>query len=355
MMPFINGILNFLLFGPRVLNDDAVWQYSFPIIALVGFFAWYLHIAIMHLLRLKYASFNQTVFRLLIVVASHVTILIFGLAAVFYGYDAFNFLGYELRADRFQISVAACLVLTFIAAAIWEGQYIFGQWKQTLAEREKIKELKLQHEFDTLKNQVSPHFLFNCFNTLSSLINEDPKQAELFLNELSKVYRYLLHYNEDGLSTVKNEIQFIRSYFQLLQTRHGSAVQFNIETDKRYDDYLLPSLSLQLLVENAVKHNKLSKNFPLTIEIFTMAGNKLAVNNNLQLRAQKAPSNRVGLDNIRNKYTLLKQPGFQVIADAKNFTVVLPLIWNSRLEKTRGSVQSDPGNTIVKQGKKFFI
>jgi LytS/YehU family sensor histidine kinase len=89
----------------------------------------------------------------------------------------------------------------------------------------------------------------------------------------------------------------------------------------------LPSLTLQLLVENVVKHNALSKNKPLVIDIFTMAGNKLVVNNNLQRRSVKAPSNHVGLDNIKTKYALLKQPGFQVMENEKNFTVVLPLIW----------------------------
>src|SRR6185369_12914348 len=156
-------------------------------------------------------------------------------------------------------------------------------------------------EFETLKSQVNPHFLFNCFNTLSSLISEEPGQAEKFLDELSKVYRYLLRNNESGLSTVKSEIQFIKSYFELLKTRHGNAIQFQIEIDKRYDNYLLPSLSLQLLVENAVKHNALSKDQPLLIEIFTIAGNKLAVNNNLQRKTQKVLSNKVGLQNIRLK------------------------------------------------------
>ncbi|MGB8190282.1 MAG: histidine kinase, partial [Chitinophagaceae bacterium] len=211
--------------------------------------------------------------------------------------------------------------------------YTLERYKESVEEKQEMEQLSTFHELDSLKNQVNPHFLFNCFNTLSSLIAEDKKKAEKFLNELSKVYRYLLRNNEDGLSTVQNEINFIRSYYQLLQTRHGDAVQVNIEIEKRYDPYLLPSLSLQLLVENVVKHNVLSKNRPLVIDIFTTAGNKLVVNNNLQRRAVNAPSNRVGLNNIKTKYHLLKQDGFQVIDDEKNFTVVLPLIWNNAAEK----------------------
>jgi LytS/YehU family sensor histidine kinase len=211
---------------------------------------------------------------------------------------------------------------------MWEADYTIREWKSSLIEKEKLQQLNLQQEFEALKSQVNPHFLFNCFNTLSSLITEDKKQAETFLNELSKVYRYLLRNNEDGLSSLQTELRFIQSYYRLLKTRHGDAVQLSIETDKKYDQYLLPSLSLQLLVENAVKHNVLSKNKPLIIDIFTTAGNKLVVSNNLQLRTLKAPSNKVGLQNIKSKYELLNQTGFQILKDQKTFIIVLPLIWN---------------------------
>jgi Putative regulator of cell autolysis len=161
---------------------------------------------------------------------------------------------------------------------------------------------------------------------------------------LSKVYRYLLRNNESGLSTLANELKFIQSYFQLLKTRHGDAVQFQVEVDKRYESYLLPSLSLQLLVENAVKHNVLSRNKPLVIDIFTMAGNKLAVNNNLQRRTVKGPSNRIGLENIRSKYELLDVQGFQVLEDSKNFTVILPLIWDNRENESLSLTQKNTEN-----------
>jgi LytS/YehU family sensor histidine kinase len=227
-----------------------------------------------------------------------------------------------------------------IATAMWEADYTLKQWKASLAEKEKLEQLTIQQEFDTLKSQVNPHFLFNCFNTLSSLITEDRRQAEVFLNELSKVYRYLLRNNEDGLSTLQTEIRFIESYYRLLRTRHGEAVVIQTEIDKKYDNYLLPSLSLQMLVENAVKHNVLSRNKPLTIDIFTTSGKKLVVSNNLQLRTVKGPSNKIGLDNIRAKYELLNHNGFQILQDKKNFSVVLPLIWSKVAETKLISIES---------------
>jgi LytS/YehU family sensor histidine kinase len=220
-----------------------------------------------------------------------------------------------------------------VATSMWESDYTFKQWKDSLVEKEKLQQLTLQQEFETLKSQVNPHFLFNCFNTLSSLIAEDKKQAEVFLDELSKVYRYLLRNNEDGLSSVQTEIRFIQSYYRLLKTRHGEAVQLSIEIDKKYNQYLIPSLTLQLLVENAVKHNVLSKNKPLVIDIFATTGNKLVVSNNLQLRTLNVPSNKIGLDNIKAKYDLLNHPGFLVLKDQKTFSVVLPLIWNKTADE----------------------
>jgi LytS/YehU family sensor histidine kinase len=231
------------------------------------------------------------------------------------------------------------VALTLVATSMWEADYLMKQWKGSLTEKETMEQLTIQQEFEQLKSQVNPHFLFNCFNTLSSLITENRKQAEAFLNELSKVYRYLLRNNEDGLTTLQTEIKFIESYYTLLKTRHGDAVQINIETDRKYDRYLLPSLSLQLLVENAVKHNVLSKGHPLIIDIFTTTGNKLVISNNLQLRSIKAPSNKIGLVNIRQKYQLLNHSGFQVLQDNKNFSVVLPLIWNKVTEKKTVSIE----------------
>ncbi len=132
------------------------------------------------------------------------------------------------------------------------------------------------------------------------------------------------------MTTLDRELKFINNYYQLLRTRHGEALQLHFEVDKKYYPYLLPSLSLQLLVENAVKHNVLSKKYPLIIEIFTTSGKQLVVNNNLQRRQQRATSAGIGLNNIRAKYKLMNENGFQVLEGDKNFMAVLPLIWNKQ-------------------------
>lgn len=328
LMPVIAGGCCFVLFGSGWFKILNLWFFGFLFTMTVGLFIWYLDVLFTRQIHDMFAAYSDTLKRLVALLAKQILIIALSVSLFLAGIMQMPIEGFHASISQFWMCFGIALGISCIAMIIWEGDYIFQQWKESICENEKYTQLGLQTEFDVLKSQVNPHFLFNCFNTLSSLITEDKQKAEIFLDELSKVYRYLLRNNEDGMSSLKNEIIFIGSYFELLKTRHGEAVQLQLDIDKRYDDYLLPSLSLQLLVENAVKHNSLSKNYPLNIEVFTTAGNKLIVNNNVQCRAQKAPSGKVGLKNISMKYELIRQPGFQVMNDGKNFTAVLPLIWN---------------------------
>ena len=334
-MPIIDFVLNYILYDDQVFERSDIWLISFPLIFLIGLGSWRTQVTVQNYIQYKYPGLKQTRTRVALMASIIVPVMSLSVIFIFFVYDYFQVLGYQLKLNDMEYGLLAGFSVNLIFPTLYEVDYVVERLKESMLEKETLKQQAIQHEFDALKNQVNPHFLFNCFNTLSSLISEDRQKAEMFLNELSKVYRYLLRNNEDGLSTVENEIKFIRSYYGLLKTRHGEALQMTIEIDKRYNPYLLPSLTLQLLVENVVKHNMLSRTHPLVIEIFTTAGNKLVVNNNLQRRTIKAPSNRVGLENIQAKYDLLNQQGFQVMEDGKNFTVVLPLIWNNTVENDR--------------------
>ena len=332
-MPMIVFAMNLILFENNLWKNPSIWFISFPLIFVIGFVSWYLHLLYARATEKRFPDLKQSKKRIIRKAMVQVFIMVPSILLLFCIYSFFHIGGYQLHYNQLLKGMLLGLFVNLIFQTLYEGEYLLRKYKESKEENDTLQQLSLAHEYDTLKSQVNPHFLFNCFNTLSSLITEDKQKAEVFLNELSKVYRYLLRSNEDGISTLENEIKFINSYYRLLRTRHGEAVQLNLQIDKRYERYLLPSLSLQLLVENVVKHNALSKNKPLLIDIFTTAGNKLIVNNNLQRRAVKAPSNKVGLNNIKAKYELLNQPGFQFIEDDKNFTVVLPLIWNGNEEK----------------------
>ena len=314
------------IFSP-IWYDSRLWFYSFPLVYVMGFIVWLIRLRYNQYLERVYPQVQQSSERIYRKFISLVFICFVStfLPITLYGY--FHVFDYEFQSTHFWKCFAFVFFIYLTFETLFEADFILTRLKETTAEKETLRQLAINQEFDTLKSQVNPHFLFNCFNTLSSLITVDKQRAEQFLDELSKVYRYLLRNNEEGMSTVENEVKFIHSYFRLLQTRHGEAVKMNLQIDKQYYGYLIPSLTLQLLVENVVKHNSLSKNKPLVIDIFSARGKKLVVNNNIQHRTVKVSSNGVGLENIRNKYNLLNQPGFQILSDTKNFTVVLPLIW----------------------------
>lgn len=341
-MPVIDVVLNYILYEDRLFHDGKIWLFSFPLIYLIGIGSWRSQVGIQNWIHYKFHGLKQTRKRIVLLASLIMPVMSASVILILLGYDYFSILGFRIKPHDMQYILLVGFSVNLVFVTLYEVDYVVERLKEAVVEKESLKQQAVQHEFDVLKNQVNPHFLFNCFNTLSSLISENRERAETFLNELSKVYRYLLRNNEDGMSTVENEIKFIRSYYDLLKTRHGEALQLTIDIDKRYYPYLLPSLTLQLLIENVVKHNQLAKAHPLVIEIFTTAGNQLVVNNNLQRRTVKAPSNRVGLENIKAKYELLKQKGFQVMEDGKNFTVVLPLIWNNSLDK---------GSAILKEFK----
>jgi two-component system LytT family sensor kinase len=327
-MPIIAWAWNYILYDERLYTDKRIWFISFPLIFILGMGSWVMHYQYDHFIRTKYPELNQTSRRVGYKLLTNVLVMTPSVLIILWIYHSFNVLGYTLQKDDVKWTIIVGFSVNMIFETLWEVVYILDKFKESLSEKEHLEQMSIEQEFENLKSQVNPHFLFNCFNTLSSLITEDKKQAEYFLNELSKVYRYLLRSNEFGVATLETEMKFIDSYCELLKTRHGDGLQVRVEIDKKYATYILPSLSLQLVVENAVKHNVVSKQQPLTIEIFTTSGKKLVVNNNLQLKRQKEYSTRIGLNNIRSKYKLLRVDGFQVIEGEQNFMVVMPLIWN---------------------------
>ncbi|WP_229365714.1 sensor histidine kinase [Fibrisoma montanum] len=190
----------------------------------------------------------------------------------------------------------------------------------------RLEQEKMAVQLRALQGQVNPHFLFNSLNTLSSLIDDSPRQAGEFVDELSSVYRYLLRANDNPLITLRDELDFIRSYYHLLQTRHGKGIDLRIAVDDRFLDTQLPPLTLQLLVENAVKHNVVLPDQPLTIAIATNPDGQLVVQNNLQRKASRVLSNGIGLSNILTQYRMLGQ-GLPTVHDGSGeFVVILPLV-----------------------------
>ena len=213
-----------------------------------------------------------------------------------------------------------------LVAAFYEMLLFMEAWRTATQEAEQLKKVNLMVQLESLKNQVKPHFLFNSLNTLTGLVEKDTAQAVKFISELSKVYRYLLQSNEKELIALSQELQFTKAYFYLLQTRFGKGIDMQVEVTEDALNSLIPPLTLQMLVENAVKHNQVSVRNPLVINLKTDSHDWLTVQNSFQPKRGPANSNGMGLSNIAAKYRLLNQPNVQVQSSEGCFLVKVPLI-----------------------------
>jgi LytS/YehU family sensor histidine kinase len=222
---------------------------------------------------------------------------------------------------------AAALICTLAVIAIYEGIYFRKQLRIAIEETESLKRENLNAQLNALKTQVNPHFLFNNLNTLTSLIPENPNHAVDFVQQLSKVYRHILEVRNEKSICLRDELEVIEAYSFLLKTRfeNNLIIDIDIPADKMHKK-IVP-LSLQLLIENAIKHNIASTDKPLRISIFSNNGS-LVVNNNLQVKNQIHESTGIGLENIQNRYKLLTSKPVSITMNEKKFSVSIPLLEN---------------------------
>lgn len=213
-------------------------------------------------------------------------------------------------------------------AAFFHAQGFIVNWKASFKNKTTQHEIVAKTEtakFETLKSQIDPHFLFNSLNVLTSLISENPKQAEKFTTKLSKIYRYVLEQRNKELVPIQEELQFAKTYMELLQMRFEEAIKFTIPQEVSNSDLKIVPLSLQLLLENAVKHNVVSSVKPLEIHIFEDKG-YLQIQNNINPKEAIGKSTKVGLRNIADRYGLITNKSVEIINNNKTFTVSLPLL-----------------------------
>jgi len=230
---------------------------------------------------------------------------------------------------------AKVVTLTIMALAffLYEGIYYFNRSRIIEIERNKLEKITAEQKLSTLKNQVNPHFLFNSLNTLMTMIPDEPDTAVEFVQELSKSYRNILEVRNEKLITIRQELKSLDSYIYLLKTRFQGKIHiYNSIEDKVKDHFILP-VSLQILIENSVKHNITSTTKPLKIEL-SNDEQYIIVKNNLQKKDQNYSSTKLGLANIRSRYKLLIEQDIDVVESETEFIVKLPIITNKLHEDT---------------------
>ncbi len=218
------------------------------------------------------------------------------------------------------------LVMIALVVAIYEGIYFYQQLKKSIQEKEELQRENIKSQLEGLKSKVNPHFLFNSLNTLAYLIPEDAEKSVKFVQKLSKVYRYILEMSDEKLIPLKKELDFLNAYVFLLKERFEENLQVEMNiSEARMNDQIIP-LSLQILFENAIKHNVISSSKPLKIKVLINDAGKLIVENNLQKKKQIKDSTKFGLENIKSRYRFFSNEAVDVIATSTSFIVSLPLI-----------------------------
>lgn len=229
--------------------------------------------------------------------------------------------------------ILAIIALTLIVSMLNTVAFLSSKWKNeilTSAEHKKkeaeVKQVLAQKELQALRVQLDPHFVFNNLSVLSELILKNQQTGFEYSENLAKVYRYLLVTAEKQLITLGDEVKFLNSYLYLLQSRMGNGMNFSINICETKLGLNLPPMTLQLLVENVVKHNRSDKDKPLKIEIYTNNFDELVIENQVRPLYKRPPSSGIGLANIFHRYALLSDRKPQIIQNMRVFKVIIPLL-----------------------------
>lgn len=230
----------------------------------------------------------------------------------------------------FNISLILEIVLCILAAEI----YILVTHNQAIRLRnEALQKTNAETSFEVLKNQVNPHFLFNSLNTIHAMIGNDDEAAKAFVSNMSQVYRHVLSSIRKPVVTLAEEMDFAKAYINMLHERHGNNLKVNINIDSEHMTGLLPPMSVQILLENAVKHNVVSAKWPLLIDIES-SGTMVSVSNVIREKKIKPPSTGTGLYNLSQRYSFLCKKEISISQAQNRFTVLLPLLKVSEIESS---------------------
>jgi LytS/YehU family sensor histidine kinase len=223
------------------------------------------------------------------------------------------------------LSYVFVILITLVISLFMHGRSFLLAWRTAELEAAQLKEANTASRYEVLKSQVNPHFLFNSLNVLSTLVYKDQDLAAKFIQQLSKVYRYVLDTRDKQVVTLEEEVEALKAYIFLMQIRFGEGMDVRFELPEE-EGFVLPPLTLQMLIENVVKHNIITKSAPITIEILYQGNGALTIRNNLRKKELDGLSSGIGLDNIRDRYQYISDREVSVQDGPDYFTVEVPLL-----------------------------
>lgn len=319
VIPLISGMIND--------QTPSTWKFKLSFLFTIGiaFLIWEGNRYLLFTLRSYFDWFNKPVRKIVVIVLgiSFYTIPISALMLVIW-YKIFNngIVNWNILTTTTLIIMVCVLFITHI----YETVFLVREAEKEKLKKEQLERARAEAELQALKNQIDPHFIFNSLNTLSHLIEKEPAKAKQFNDNLADVYRYILQNKVRELVFLHEEILFLTDYFSLLKIRFEQAVQLQINIDPvLFDQYLIPPISLQILAENAIKHNEFSDAMPLVITI-EMKNDELIVHNQVRKKFLRKTSSRIGLNNLGERYRLTTCKEISVSESASDFTVSLPVL-----------------------------
>lgn len=330
MLPFA-VVLNTLIFGKLYFSSWPIFLLATSITGFACAIDFVLCGFVAVALKTRFPYEKQLAKRLTFMIFTFLIITGLFLYSLFRGYETIGFFGYTFNEAGFVWSYVAMGILNIFLTFLHEGISRYEEWKANLKETEQVRMSYKQSQLLGLKSQINPHFLFNSLNSLSSLISEDEEAAEKFLDEMSKIYRYMLRNDEDQLVSLQTELSFVDSYFYLLNARYSHALRLKVEVNEKDKLKWIPPLTLQVIIENAIVYNAFSKSSPLEI-VISSEGGDLVVRNTVQRKiGTELMDFESCLDNLIEKYHLMHQTPIKISEDSKERIIRVPFI--TRKEK----------------------
>lgn len=282
-------------------------------------------------LRKRYPDFKddskRTLILLFLIVFTIVTVDYFGgkfLVMLFNGF------GFDVGHTSQLKVILPVTIITIMTMAIYEAIFYYLRLKKSIRDEEQTKQVMIQAQLDTLRNQAKPHFLFNSFNTLRDIIDEESKEdAKEFVDKLSDVYRFILESGSANVTSLEKELKFVKSYVHIQTERFGDNLKVHWDIPKEKLLMQIVPMSLQLLIENAIKHNVVSKAKPLIIDV-KVVDDQLIVSNKIQAKSTQTSSTKIGLKNIEKRYALISNESIDIENNEVDFRVSLPLLTSAK-------------------------
>lgn len=311
--------------------------FSWGFLLFLGIIAWLIVRATLIFLRKKYPDFRDDAKRNALFFITIVCTVYF---VNFIGGTIISFIpGVNMVGGKPMIKgLIFSILITIMIMAIYEAIYYNIRLKKSVREEEQSKQAIVQAQLDTLRNQAQPHFFFNTLNTLRDIIDQNSKEdAKEFVDKLSDMYRFLLEAGNANLISLRDELKFSKAYIHIQSERFGDNLKLNWNIPKASLDAMIVPMSLQLLLENAIKHNVISRAKPLEVNI-NIKDDCVVVDNRIQLKSTQLPSTKVGLKNIEKRYVLITEKSVEIVNNGNQFSVSLPLLKTSEQKNSHANI-----------------